>query len=462
MYDSDRDGPAGRAQQRSRIGDAVLLGIASSAAAVDEGLFHWKVALSILVTASALWLIASRGLGQYSASNGRSFLGDLALTLVLITGIVVPIAIGVLLLPDHGATIHPGRSLIALVPTALLWRMCTVGRELWSARPGLDVLIAGTGSLGRLTGEELSDGAERRRIVGYLRFDDERLHDRLGAPMLGNVSSIEAVLRLHAVDEVYFASHTGDHGPEVQAAIRTCETMGMPFALPACPFRLARARLTPASAFADGYAHYLSVQLKPRQWLLKRLFDIAASAAALVMLSPLLLVAAVLVKLTSSGPVLFRQERVGLHGRTFHMLKFRSMVVNADQIKAQLLAHNEQSGPVFKMRHDPRVTRFGRFMRKHSIDELPQLLNVLRGDMSVVGPRPPIPSEVARYEAWQLRRLSVRPGLTCVWQVSGRNEISFVEWMLLDMRYIDHWSLAGDFNLIWKTLPVVLTGRGAS
>ena len=166
--------------------------------------------------------------------------------------------------------------------------------------------------------------------------------------------------------------------------------------------------------------------------------------------------------MTSRGPVLFRQERVGLHGRTFHMLKFRSMVANAEALKASLLKSNEQAGPVFKMKHDPRVTAVGRFMRKHSIDELPQLVNVLRGDMSIVGPRPPVPSEVASYETWQRRRLSVRPGLTCVWQVSGRNEISFQDWMLLDMRYIDHWSLREDFSLICRTVPVVLTGRGAS
>jgi len=144
------------------------------------------------------------------------------------------------------------------------------------------------------------------------------------------------------------------------------------------------------------------------------------------------------------------------------MLKFRSMVVNAEELKAKLVAANEQAGPVFKMKRDPRITPIGRFIRKYSIDELPQLINVLRGEMSLVGPRPPIPAEVAKYEAWQRRRLSVRPGLTCVWQVSGRNEISFEEWMYLDMQYIDHWSLAQDFQLILKTVPVVLTGRGAS
>jgi lipopolysaccharide/colanic/teichoic acid biosynthesis glycosyltransferase len=186
------------------------------------------------------------------------------------------------------------------------------------------------------------------------------------------------------------------------------------------------------------------------------------SFGALVALSPLLLGAALGVKLTSRGGVLFRQQRVGLHGRTFSMLKFRSMVSNAEALKAELTLLNEQKGPIFKMKHDPRVTAVGRFIRKHSIDELPQLVNVLRGDMSLVGPRPPLPGETAKYETWQRRRLSVRPGLTCVWQVSGRSQISFDQWMLLDMRYIDHWSLLQDLRLIMKTVPVVLSGRGAS
>jgi lipopolysaccharide/colanic/teichoic acid biosynthesis glycosyltransferase len=168
------------------------------------------------------------------------------------------------------------------------------------------------------------------------------------------------------------------------------------------------------------------------------------------------------IKLTSRGPVLFKQRRVGLHAGSFNMLKFRSMVVNAEELKAKLMASNEQTGPVFKMTHDPRITAIGRFIRKFSVDELPQLINIVRGEMTIVGPRPPIPGEVAKYEAWQRRRLSVRPGLTCVWQVSGRNQISFEDWMYLDMQYIDHWSLAQDFQLILKTVPVVLTGRGAS
>jgi exopolysaccharide biosynthesis polyprenyl glycosylphosphotransferase len=195
---------------------------------------------------------------------------------------------------------------------------------------------------------------------------------------------------------------------------------------------------------------------------IKRLFDIVSSSAGLLVLSPLLLMVALLIKLTSRGPIFFKQQRVGLHGKTFNMLKFRSMVVNAEELKAKLEALNEQTGPVFKIKNDPRITRIGRFIRKYSIDELPQLLNVLRGEMSVVGPRPPLPKEVEKYAAWQRRRLSVRPGLTCIWQVSGRNQISFEEWMYLDMQYIDDWSLMTDLRLILKTVPVVITGSGAS
>jgi exopolysaccharide biosynthesis polyprenyl glycosylphosphotransferase len=462
MGNLDRDSSPERAQKRSRVGDALLLGIASSAAAVEDGAFHWKVALVVLVVATSMWLLASRALGQYSATNGRGFFGDVALTLVMVTAVVVPIAGLLQVVARFGATLHPGRALIALLPTVVLFRLVVIGMRLWKARRHAELLIVGIGPLGRLTGAELDEVRTHRRLLGYLRFDDEGPNTRLLAPVLGTVLELERTLRQWPVDEVYFASTANEHVAEVQAAIRTCETLGMPFALPTCAYRLTRAKVTPASPGDDGYAHFLSVRVKPLHWFMKRFFDIVASAGAIALLSPLLVVTAVLVRLTSRGPVLFRQERVGLHGRRFHMLKFRSMVANAEQLKAQLLAQNEQSGPVFKMKLDPRVTAVGRFMRKHSIDELPQLVNVLRGDMSIVGPRPPVPSEVASYEAWQRRRLSVRPGLTCVWQVSGRGEISFQDWMLLDMRYIDHWSLAQDFRLICRTVPVVLTGRGAS
>jgi exopolysaccharide biosynthesis polyprenyl glycosylphosphotransferase len=172
-------------------------------------------------------------------------------------------------------------------------------------------------------------------------------------------------------------------------------------------------------------------------------------------------ISAVIIKLTSPGPVLFRQERCGLNGRTFTMYKLRSMVDNAEQTRFELEALNEMDGPVFKLSRDPRVTPIGRILRRFSIDELPQLYNVLRGDMSLVGPRPPLPQEVARYERWQRRRLSMKPGLTCLWQISGRNEVSFQDWMKLDLTYIDNWSLLLDLKILLKTVPIVLLGRGA-
>jgi exopolysaccharide biosynthesis polyprenyl glycosylphosphotransferase len=279
---------------------------------------------------------------------------------------------------------------------------------------------------------------------------------------LGAVSDLDEVLKRQVVGEVYIAGHNDAQRVEMQSAIRVLERFGIPFAIPAAGFRFGRARPENERAVADGYIHYLSVRHRPLQWAVKRLFDIFASSVTLLVLTPLFVGVAVAIRLTSRGPILFRQLRVGQHGQLFHMLKFRSMIANAEELKAKLMAHNEQSGPVFKMARDPRVTAVGRFIRKFSIDELPQLINVLRGEMSIVGPRPPVPAEVAKYEAWQRRRLSVRPGLTCVWQVSGRNETSFEEWMYLDMQYIDHWSLAHDFELILKTVPVVLSGRGAS
>lgn len=193
----------------------------------------------------------------------------------------------------------------------------------------------------------------------------------------------------------------------------------------------------------------------------KRLLDVFAVLASLVLIGPLLLAVAVAVKLTSEGPVLFSQMRVGKGGRLFRFYKFRSMVTNAEAMKASLMTLNEKDGPIFKMQHDPRITRVGRFIRKYSLDELPQLLNVLNGDMSLVGPRPPVPAEVVQYEEWQLRRLAVTPGLTCIWQTSGRSRVSFDEWMRMDIEYIDTWTFRLDVKLIFKTVKAVLAADGA-
>jgi len=194
----------------------------------------------------------------------------------------------------------------------------------------------------------------------------------------------------------------------------------------------------------------------------KRVLDVVVASAGLVLLAPLMLLIAIAIKLDSPGPVLFRQVRIGKGGKPFWFIKFRSMVKNAEQIKRDLIPKNEvRGGPVFKMRNDPRVTRVGRFLRRYSLDELPQLIHVLHGEMSLVGPRPPLPSEVASYGEWEMRRLSVTPGLTCLWQISGRSDIGFREWVELDHIYIDTMSFWTDLKILLFTVPAVITGKGA-
>ncbi len=197
------------------------------------------------------------------------------------------------------------------------------------------------------------------------------------------------------------------------------------------------------------------------QRLMKRLLDLAGSVVALILLSPVFVGLALAVKFDSRGPILFSQKRVGKNGRLFKFYKFRSMVTDAEKLKKTLLAKNEADGPAFKMKHDPRVTRVGRFIRKTSLDELPQLYNVLRGDMSLVGPRPALPDEVAKWKPWQHKRLAVEQGCTCIWQVSGRSDVNFDQWMKMDLEYVRTWSLTRDLSIIMRTVLVMLTGKGA-
>jgi lipopolysaccharide/colanic/teichoic acid biosynthesis glycosyltransferase len=203
---------------------------------------------------------------------------------------------------------------------------------------------------------------------------------------------------------------------------------------------------------------------QPDPWayvVAKRVLDILGSLAALTLVTPILLTAAALIKLDSPGPVFFWQYRLGRNGKPFRFYKLRSMTATAPDIRASLSGLNEATGPVFKIRRDPRITRVGRYLRKYSIDELPQLFHVLTGAMSLVGPRPPIPHEVEQYEPWQAERLMVKPGLTCIWQVSGRSDLTFDDWVRLDIDYVRNHGFLLDLKLLILTIPAVLTGRGA-
>ena len=194
---------------------------------------------------------------------------------------------------------------------------------------------------------------------------------------------------------------------------------------------------------------------------LKRTLDVVGSGLGILAISPIMLAIALLIKLSSKGPVFFAQERVGKKGETFRMFKFRSMRVDAEAQKEFLIQRNEAEGPVFKIKNDPRVTGIGKWIRKYSLDELPQLWNVFNGDMSLVGPRPPLPVEVTKYTNWERLRLTIKPGLTCIWQVSGRSKIGFAQWVMMDIEYIRNWSFVLDVKILLKTLPAVVKGDGA-
>ena len=298
-------------------------------------------------------------------------------------------------------------------------------------------------------------------VVGVLSEDDDPGVDLGGAPVLGRATDLRVVLNRTSVDEVFYAMSL-ESGVDINDLVFACEEVGVRFSVLADWFRPSIARTSIRSL---GELPVLTFSTTPSQFgqlIVKAVLDKVVAALALIVAAPLISGVALAIKLTSKGPVMFHQVRSGMNGRLFRMYKFRTMVQNAEALREGLADRNEMSGPVFKIKHDPRVTRLGRWLRRTSLDELPQLFNVLLGDMSLVGPRPPIPAEVENYERWQRRRLSMKPGLTCFWQIAGRNEVGFDDWMRLDLKYIDHWSLKLDIIIILKTIPVVLLGRGAS
>jgi exopolysaccharide biosynthesis polyprenyl glycosylphosphotransferase len=264
------------------------------------------------------------------------------------------------------------------------------------------------------------------------------------------------------VDEVYVALPVRSHYAEIETTLQVCERTGVPVSWLADQFVSTRGH---RRFEVSGNHNVISIDGEQDLGLmmLKRLVDLVGATVGLVLLAPVLALGAVAVKLSSPGPVLYTQDRYGLYRRRFRLYKLRTMVDGADALQESLEALNEASGPVFKIKADPRITRVGRVLRRTSIDEIPQLVNVLRGDMSLVGPRPLPSRDVARFtEGALVRRFSVRPGLTGLWQISGRSELSFDRWIALDLQYIDRWSLGLDVRIILKTIPAVLRGTGAT
>jgi exopolysaccharide biosynthesis polyprenyl glycosylphosphotransferase len=341
----------------------------------------------------------------------------------------------------------------------LAWR--TVAQRLVSATraavlPANRAVVVGCNPLGRQVARELAD---RFDVVGFVDngSDPADPGDRSNLPWLGPIAHLPRVVQEYGVDELIITLPSERREQMVTVISRGFRRRVNVKVLPDLgdllpdTFNLHHIGGRPYIGFSP---------VADINWL-KRLTDLTLTTAGLLAIWPLLLVIAIAIKLDSPGPVLYRQQRVGKDGRLFSMLKFRSMFRDADRRRDALIAANEATGPLFKIRNDPRVTRVGRVLRRSSLDELPQLLNVIRGEMSLVGPRPPLPSEVEEYEAWQLGRLRAVPGMTGLWQVSGRSDVSFHDMVRLDLHYIRNWSLSLDLEILWQTLPAVLGNRGA-
>jgi len=300
------------------------------------------------------------------------------------------------------------------------------------------------------------------KISGFISERDAPEGAKEDPRVIGRLGDVQRILEEGPVDEIMICLPLATHFPAVADTVRLAQELGVVIRL--FPDEWTAKIITRCNV--EQFEGHSVITFFREQLLLqlfgKRAMDLIVSLTAIVILSPLLLGVALAIKLTSKGPILFVQPRVGMNKRSFKLFKFRSMYVDAEERRKELAHLNEMDGPVFKIRNDPRVTPLGRFIRKTSIDELPQLFNVLTGHMSLVGPRPPLLDEVNRYEWLYRKRLSIKPGITCLWQISGRNEVTFKQWMELDQEYINNWSLWLDIKILAKTIPAVFFTKGAS
>jgi exopolysaccharide biosynthesis polyprenyl glycosylphosphotransferase len=337
----------------------------------------------------------------------------------------------------------------------LLRRLHSHGRHLRSA------LIVGAGERAQRLACTLRERGELGyRVMGCV--DDMQPADPVLLPWLGTLDHLSKVLSETVVDEVFIALPMRSSYERIQQAVLRCEEQGALVTMPTDFFAARLARTRVGEVGRQPVVYLSAVPENDWRIAVKRAVDFFGVIALIAVLSPVLLAVALAVRLTSRGPVVFRQVRIGLNKRPFTLYKFRTMGQDAEARQASLEQLNEASGPVFKIRNDPRITAIGGFLRRSSLDELPQLFNVLKGEMSLVGPRPlPLRDVNGFREDWQRRRFSVLPGITCLWQLSGRSDISFERWMELDLQYIDKWSLWLDLNILLRTARVVLLRRGA-
>jgi exopolysaccharide biosynthesis polyprenyl glycosylphosphotransferase len=458
-------------QSLSRLGDAiVLIGALVAASLAWNGWGSgWGTGLpdewwTTNATWFALWFtLALLGLhlaSTYASTRTTTWLSDL-----YGTASGLSIASVLTLTAGYFAGERSGSRLLFV----LVWTFSVAGLVTWRwlARLALSylrqhgvgqarVLVLGGGT----NAQRLIHSVERNPALGYVIAgyvaDEPCLTD---CDWLGRPNAVDAVIERHQIGEVIIAGQSLDH-PQIMGLLGICRQRGVALKLLPDTYELALTQV--ALEQVDGHPLVcLTEQRLSTTDRIKWLLDVLVAGAALVVLAPLCLLIALLIRLDSPGPAVFRQTRVGRHGRLFTFYKFRSMHVGAEKLLEDLRQHNEVDGPIFKMRNDPRVTRVGRWLRRTSLDELPQLINVLKGDMSLVGPRPAVPDEVAKYAEWQRARLAVIPGITGLWQVSGRSQLTFDEMVRLDLEYMERRSLVLDLMILLRTVPAVLSKRGA-
>jgi len=326
------------------------------------------------------------------------------------------------------------------------------------------VILIGTGSRARIFISTVKNNFHwGLDIVGLLTGDPENVGSEVeGIKVLDHYNNIQNILKTINPEEIIITIST-KRFDQVRDVLEICEREGVTVRLNSDFFGHITKDVTIDNVFGLNIISFNMVRQSELELLIKRIIDISVSLISLVLFSPLMLAAAVGILISDGKPILYNWNVIGINKKPFKSWKFRTMVNDADKLKTKLMNENEMEGPVFKIKNDPRVIPFGRWLRKWSIDETPQLVSVLKGDMSLVGPRPAGPHELERYKSWQRRKLSIKPGITCLWQVNGRNDINkFDEWVKLDLEYIDNWSLLLDIKILFKTIPSVLFGKGAS
>jgi exopolysaccharide biosynthesis polyprenyl glycosylphosphotransferase len=422
--------------------------------------------LFIVAISAVIWVLIFDYLGAYSYQRFTSITTEIIIICkTVFLGSLLLIGLWFILRPGYTSRILVLLFIIAnlillTIEKLLLFYIAGIIRR-WGKNRKV-VLVIGTGGQARRFVDAIKANFNwGLDILGFLDVNQDKVSQKIfDKPILGGVADITSILKAHPLDEVIIAVSTRCLG-EIAPVMEACEREGVQVRIISDFLGDIAKKIRVDVVYNLPVVSISYIPENKTALAIKRGMDIVISFVLLILLSPLMLLITLAIKLISPGPVFYQWNVVGFNKRPFTSWKFRTMVQNADQLKEKLSSANEMEGPVFKIRNDPRITPVGKILRKFSLDELPQLWSVLKGDMSLVGPRPASPHELARYESWHRRKLSIKPGITCLWQVNGRNRVSnFDDWVKMDLEYIDNWSIGLDIEILGRTLITVLRGTG--